>query len=103
MASPPREQPGHSGVSNQKMLGTTTMLLVSWASCWASAAYQLLKPRKPCRSQITPLAATVPSACVGKYQSAGAAYPFGPHGMSRVAEPVRTPVTPLTAAACSLR
>src|SRR5690242_17326143 len=95
IASPPRKQPGHSGLSNQKIVGATTMLLVCCASACAASEYHSLKPRKPCCSQITPLAATVPSACVGKYQVAGAAYPLGPHGMSSTASPVRTPVTPL--------
>ena len=77
------------------MLGATTMLLVSWANACAISAYQVLKPRKPCCSQMTPLAWTEPSAWVGKYQSAGALYPLTPEGMSNAADPVRTPVTPL--------
>jgi hypothetical protein len=55
---------------NDGMFGTITMLFVRCARSWARAEYQDLDPRNPCCSSITPWAWTVPSACVGKYQSA---------------------------------
>ena len=69
---PDRKHPGQNRLGNELSVGATTMLLVCWASWVASPEYNEFQAPKPCCSQITPWASIVPSALVGKYQSAGA-------------------------------
>ena len=76
-------------------VGATTMLLVCWARFSASPEYKLFTAPKPCCSQITPWASTVPSTWVGKYQSAATVLPMRAPGMSSRECPTCTPVTPL--------
>ena len=73
--------------------GATTMLLVCRARSNASEATEPPVVPEACCSQITPWASTVPSTCVGKYQSAGATTP-APKGIASVELPTCTPLTP---------
>ena len=73
--------------------GATTMLLVCRARSAASEERELPVTPGACCSQITPWASIVPSACVGKYQSAGATTP-SPKGIASVELPTCTPLTP---------
>ena len=95
MSAPPKKQPGRVGISNELIVGATTMLLVCPAIWAASAAKATASPISPCWSQMTPLAETRPSAWVGKYQSADVTKPLVPIGMASDELPVFTPVTPL--------
>ena len=69
IGTPLIQQPAHAS-GNEDRLGATTMLLVCCANVVDNAEYHDLSPRKPCCSQMTPVADTEPSAWVGKYQSA---------------------------------
>ena len=71
----------------------TTMLFVCRARSPASTESEPPVVPEACCSQITPWASIEPSACVGKYQSAGASTPPS-KGIASVELPTCTPLTP---------
>ena len=92
VGTPLSQQPAQRN-GNDDTFGATTMLLVCCDSVLASAETKDFLLRKPCCSQMTPVAETEPSAWVGKYQSARVVYPLELTGMLSLAWPVLTPVT----------